>query len=199
MGYTFNPEEFHMGMNVEMEHQDVTKGNMVKTAKIAAAHLTEKPNYYTLLQKYVEKPAMIKLKELLSQIAEKRAARMSKYDTGVHEEKSNDDDTETVSVREPATPEEPYGRLVKKQVKKDKRSGMQSTAPSGEEKPKPKSSDSGTKKMSAKYKASVAQAKAEFDKWDAERKAKEKKKKEVQAQVMGKKAKKSGGTPPQQS
>ncbi len=44
-----------MGMNVEMEHQDVTNGNVVKTAKIAAAHLTEKPNYYTLLKKYVEK------------------------------------------------------------------------------------------------------------------------------------------------
>ncbi len=53
--YTFNFEEFHKGMNVEMEHKDVTKGNVVKTAKIAAAHLTEKPNYYTLLQKYVEK------------------------------------------------------------------------------------------------------------------------------------------------
>lgn len=55
MGYTFNPEEFHKGMNVEMEHQDVTNGNVVTTAKIAAAHLTEKPNYYTLLKKYVEK------------------------------------------------------------------------------------------------------------------------------------------------
>jgi len=55
MGYKFNPDEFHMGMNVEMEHQDVTNGNVVKTAKIAAAHLTEKPNYYTLLKKYVEK------------------------------------------------------------------------------------------------------------------------------------------------
>jgi hypothetical protein len=55
MGYKFNPEEFHMGMNVEMEHQDVTNGNVVKTAKIAAAHLTENPKYYTLLKKYVEK------------------------------------------------------------------------------------------------------------------------------------------------
>ena len=55
MGYTFDPEEFHKGMNVEMEHQDVTNGNVVKTAKIAAAHLTEKPKYYTLLKKYVEK------------------------------------------------------------------------------------------------------------------------------------------------
>ena len=55
MGYTFDPNQFHMGMNVEMEHQDVTNGNVVKTAKIAAAHLTENPKYYTLLKKYVEK------------------------------------------------------------------------------------------------------------------------------------------------
>jgi hypothetical protein len=54
MKYTFNPEEFHMGMNVEMEHQDVTKGNVVMTAKIAAAHLKENPKYYTLLKKHVE-------------------------------------------------------------------------------------------------------------------------------------------------
>lgn len=54
MGYAFDPNEFHMGMNVEMEHEDVTKGNIVKTAKIAAAHLKENPKYYTLLKKYVE-------------------------------------------------------------------------------------------------------------------------------------------------
>ena len=55
MGYTFDPKEFHMGMNVEMEHKDVTNGNVAMTAKIAAAHLTENPKYYTLLKKYVEK------------------------------------------------------------------------------------------------------------------------------------------------
>jgi hypothetical protein len=33
----------------------LTNGNVIKTAKIAAAHLTERPNYYTLLQKYVER------------------------------------------------------------------------------------------------------------------------------------------------
>ena len=55
MAYKFSPEEFHMGMNVEMEHKDVTNGNVVMTAKIAAAHLTENPKYYTLLKKYVEK------------------------------------------------------------------------------------------------------------------------------------------------
>lgn len=55
MKYTFDPIEFHKGINVEMEHKDVTNGNVITTAKIAAAHLTENPKYYTLLQKYVEK------------------------------------------------------------------------------------------------------------------------------------------------
>jgi hypothetical protein len=55
MNYPFDPSEFHMGMNVEMEHQDLTNGNVVMTAKIAAAHLKENPKYYTLLKKHVEK------------------------------------------------------------------------------------------------------------------------------------------------
>lgn len=55
MGYTYDPNEFHLGMNVEMEHKDVTNGNAVLTAKIAAAHLEENPKYYSLLKKYVEK------------------------------------------------------------------------------------------------------------------------------------------------
>ena len=54
MGYDFNPNEFYTGMNVELEHQDVTEGSLVKTAMIAAAHLKEIPNYYSLLKKYVE-------------------------------------------------------------------------------------------------------------------------------------------------
>jgi hypothetical protein len=54
MGYDFDPNEFYTGMNVELEHQDVTDGSLVKTAMIAASHLKEIPNYYTLLKKYVE-------------------------------------------------------------------------------------------------------------------------------------------------
>lgn len=50
----FDPKEFHIGINVELEHRDITKGNLVKTAKIAAAHLRENPRYYSLLKKYVE-------------------------------------------------------------------------------------------------------------------------------------------------
>jgi hypothetical protein len=55
MHYTFDFDEFLMGMNVEMEHKDVTNGDLVLTAKIAAAHLKENPEYYTLLKRYVEK------------------------------------------------------------------------------------------------------------------------------------------------
>jgi len=50
----YDPEQFHMGMNVELEHRDITKGNLKLTAKIAIAHLKEVPDYYTRLKK-VEK------------------------------------------------------------------------------------------------------------------------------------------------
>lgn len=43
------------GMEVEREHRDVTKGGMLKTAKIAAAHLCEKNDYYKQLKRFVEK------------------------------------------------------------------------------------------------------------------------------------------------
>lgn len=54
MGYDFDINEFYAGMNVELEHQDVTEGSLIKTAMIAAAHLRENPKYYTLLKRYVE-------------------------------------------------------------------------------------------------------------------------------------------------
>lgn len=43
--------EFQMGMNEEMEHRDVTHGNLLKTGKIALSHLSEKRDYYTRLKK----------------------------------------------------------------------------------------------------------------------------------------------------
>jgi ribosomal protein S18 acetylase RimI-like enzyme len=55
MGYDFDFDQFFLGMNTELEHKDVTHGNVVKTAKIAAAHLRENPKYYSLLMKHVEK------------------------------------------------------------------------------------------------------------------------------------------------
>ena len=48
----FSLEEFLDGLNVELEHgkvnnkTNVTDDDLVKTAKIALAHLNEFPNYY---------------------------------------------------------------------------------------------------------------------------------------------------------
>lgn len=54
LGYPFDFKEFFIGINVELEHRDVTGGDVVKTAKIAAAHLRENPKYYSLLIKHIE-------------------------------------------------------------------------------------------------------------------------------------------------
>jgi hypothetical protein len=54
MGYDFDFNQFVLGMNVELEHQDITDGSLVKTAMIAAAHLKEVPDYYTKLKQHVE-------------------------------------------------------------------------------------------------------------------------------------------------
>ena len=50
----FTKEDLIKGMTVELEHKDITGGNLVLTAKIALAHLRENPRYYDLLEKYVE-------------------------------------------------------------------------------------------------------------------------------------------------
>lgn len=55
-------EEFHMGLNVELEHgtinpfTNVTDDDEIMTAKIALAHLNEIPDYYTRLAR-MEKEA----------------------------------------------------------------------------------------------------------------------------------------------
>jgi len=41
--------EFHKGLNVELEHTDVTRGDLTLTGMIALAHLEEWPDYYTRL------------------------------------------------------------------------------------------------------------------------------------------------------
>lgn len=52
--------EFHMGLNVELEHgakslkTNVTNDNPHMTAQIALAHLNEFPDYYTRLKKMEE-------------------------------------------------------------------------------------------------------------------------------------------------
>lgn len=50
----FDPKEFAAGMDVEQEHQDVTNGHPVLTARIALAHLKEFPDYYSRLAKMEE-------------------------------------------------------------------------------------------------------------------------------------------------
>jgi hypothetical protein len=53
----FDPKQFRAGMGVELEHgsvsqaTDVTNYNPLLTGKIALAHLTEFPDYYTRLEK----------------------------------------------------------------------------------------------------------------------------------------------------
>lgn len=43
------------GMEVEREHSDVTGLGLKKTAKVAAAHLCERPDYYKRLKRFVER------------------------------------------------------------------------------------------------------------------------------------------------
>jgi hypothetical protein len=50
----FTLRDLRNGMNVEREHFDITGCDPIFSGKIALAHLREKPNYYTLLRKYVE-------------------------------------------------------------------------------------------------------------------------------------------------
>ncbi|MHB1309480.1 MAG: DUF5661 family protein [Limisphaerales bacterium] len=53
----FDPEQFHAGMRVELEHgtangtANVTNDDPLMTGKIALAHLKEFPDYYTRLAK----------------------------------------------------------------------------------------------------------------------------------------------------
>ena len=52
-----NPEQFRMGLEIELEHglvdneTNVTNDDMIITGKIALAHLHEIPDYYTRLAK----------------------------------------------------------------------------------------------------------------------------------------------------
>lgn len=57
IGIDFNDidiEQFRMGVPVELEHRNITHGNLITTGKIALAHLNEIPDYYTRLDKLEE-------------------------------------------------------------------------------------------------------------------------------------------------
>ena len=46
-----NLEQFRMGLEVELEHTNVTGGDLELTGLIALAHLEELPDYYTRLKR----------------------------------------------------------------------------------------------------------------------------------------------------
>lgn len=48
--------EFRHGLEVELEHRDVTRGSLLLTAKIVLAHLRELPDYYSRLAKMERRP-----------------------------------------------------------------------------------------------------------------------------------------------
>lgn len=47
----FDKKQLIKGIQTEQEHNDVTKGDIKKTYKIARAHLIENPSYYDLLSR----------------------------------------------------------------------------------------------------------------------------------------------------
>ena len=53
---SISPEEFLKGIEVEMEHNDITHGDPVTTAKIVLAHLKEMPDYYSRVEKMEGNP-----------------------------------------------------------------------------------------------------------------------------------------------
>lgn len=51
---SFTPRDLAVGMNVEREHRNITHCSPTMSAKIALAHLYERPDYYKLLKRHVE-------------------------------------------------------------------------------------------------------------------------------------------------
>ncbi|MCA9487873.1 MAG: hypothetical protein KC516_02835 [Nanoarchaeota archaeon] len=81
----FDPEQFRIGMGVELEHgksskkTDVTKDDSLKTGKIALAHLNEFPDYYTRLLKMEEKAERFwKKKKIKKHKTPKKIIRLAK-------------------------------------------------------------------------------------------------------------------------
>jgi len=51
----YTERDLLVGMLVEREHRDVTHCAPVLSARIAMAHLRERPDYYVRLKRYVER------------------------------------------------------------------------------------------------------------------------------------------------
>ena len=50
----YDLHEFHVGMNIELEHHNIACGNPIETGKIVMAHMPETKHYYPKLVQYVE-------------------------------------------------------------------------------------------------------------------------------------------------
>jgi predicted heme/steroid binding protein/rubrerythrin len=84
----FNLEQFRMGLDTELEHgrkynpTNVTEDNPLLTGKIALAHLSEFPDYYTRLKKLEEeaKAYWSSQRNLFRQTREFTLAELAQYD-----------------------------------------------------------------------------------------------------------------------
>jgi hypothetical protein len=65
---TVNLQEFEVGMNVEQEHDDVTRGDLKETAKIVLALLGEGPTYYSKLARIENASLSPSQKQLLEKM-----------------------------------------------------------------------------------------------------------------------------------
>lgn len=76
-----DPVQFFMGLNVELEHINVTGGNLKKTALLVLAHLKEDPKYYTKLQDMESDSVSETSIPLLSSLLETGPAKGKKWKT----------------------------------------------------------------------------------------------------------------------
>jgi hypothetical protein len=76
----FSDEEFHAGMNEELEHWDITQGDPFETGAIVIAHLREDPNYYKKLDIAMTEPGVPLDPEVLSAVMELCDDRSEDYD-----------------------------------------------------------------------------------------------------------------------
>lgn len=76
----FDKEEFKKGMEVEMEHKDITNGSPILTGKIVLAHLKEMKDYYTKLATIEKKEVEIEIKKPFGEYADFKSCVLANKD-----------------------------------------------------------------------------------------------------------------------
>lgn len=85
----FDLTQVLMGVQVELEHTDLTKGKLEPTMMIALAHLREIPDYYTRLRKMED--------EYEEELMSEEGVENGDYDDeGIEDEEFDDEDIEDV-------------------------------------------------------------------------------------------------------